>query len=173
MHHFIRSAHANDLSHIVKIENSSFTPDIQESPAVFLDRINTFSEGTILYFESEGTEASGYFSSEIWASIPPAKPQYYSLGHSSSKRHDPQGSVLYISSFAVLPSSRGGTGRLLFKKATSQLCNQFPSIKTIVFIVHENWLAARHIYETEGFSYTGTLPLFFGESNALIMEKKL
>ena len=173
MKHFIRSATETDLSNIVTIENASFASDIQESPAVFLDRIKTFPEGTLLFFESKELQASGYFSSEIWSSVPPPHSQYYSLGHSSSERHDPQGSVLYISSFAVLPSSRGGTGRLLFKGARSLLCKQFPLLQTIIFIVHEDWLAARHIYETEGFSYTGTLPHFFGESNALIMEKRL
>ena len=181
MHHFIRSAEKTDLKTIINIETASFPSGIQENEAVFLDRITTFPQGTFLFFESEQADASGYFSSEIWDTIPPALPEYYELGHSASQRHNHKGSILYISSFAVLPSSRGGTGRFLFKESISKLCTQFPSLNRITFIVHEDWLAARHIYETEGFEYTGTLPHFFNpiinspdrNSNALIMEKKI
>lgn len=181
MQHFIRSAEKTDISRIMNIESASFPSDIQENKDVFLDRITTFPQGTFLYFESEHTKASGYFSSEIWETLPPALPEYYSLGHKASERHSANGTVLYISSFAVLPSSRGGTGRFLFKESISNLCTQFPSLNTIVFIVHETWLAARYIYETEGFAYTGILPGFFTSpinssntyTNALIMEKKV
>lgn len=173
MHHFIRAANEKDIDIIMKIEENSFSPEIQENKQVFLDRIATFPEGTFLFFESEKTEASGYFSSEIWESIPPQEQSFYTLGHSASERHITLGSVLYISSFAVLPSSRGGAGRILFKESTSTLFTSFPLLKQIIFIVHEDWLAARHIYETEGFIYTGTLPNFFGQKHALIMEKKL
>ncbi len=201
----IRRAEAQDLPALMNIERASFAPEIQESEETFADRLNAFPGGAlILETGSEGNrndredcrragncsnggnggnggcrrsgEPVGYLTAEIWDKAPPPSAEGYRLGHRASERHNPEGRVLYISSFAVLPEARGGTGRAFFSEALDLLCAENPKIDRVVFIVHEQWRAARHIYEGCGFQYTGVLPSFFKDgdagSDALIMEKK-
>lgn len=126
----------------------------------------------------------GYFTSEIWESVPPAVHESYVLGHSASERHIDTGTVLYISSFAIHTETQRGLGKGFFLSSILCIQQTHPSLTRIVFIVHDRWLAARHIYETAGFEYTGTIKNFFsagpndsadliGTRDAWIMEKNL
>ncbi len=165
-----------DLSEIMRIENASFDPAIRESEETYLDRIRACPECCTVLAEKNAQLPrliSGYLSAEIWSHIPAPTVESYCLGHAASTRHDKNGKILYVSSFAVDPLSRGGTGRLFFRESLSLIESRHPAIERIVFIVHEAWLAARHIYETECFRYTGEIPGFFADGGrALVMEKE-
>lgn len=50
--------------------------------------------------------ACGYFCAERWEERH-FSPEYFALGHSAAECHCPAGSVLYISSFALVPALRG------------------------------------------------------------------
>jgi len=204
MTHRIRNAALGDIDEIMRIEHTSFEERIREDRAVFLDRIAvcrecfTVLEGERDSYTGQSTQPSGiqttrtlagYLSGEIWDRVPEPTAEAYRLGHPAKERHFAAGRVFYISSFAVDPAARGGTGRAFFRGSIDRIAKSAPRIERIVFIVHEQWHAARHIYETEGFSYTGTIDGFFhrenmraipphGEkrpcgANALIMEKWL
>lgn len=204
MTHRIRNAVPGDIAEIMRIEHASFEDGIREDRATFLDRLEvchncfTVLEGerdndTVRSTQPSGIQTTGslagYLSAEIWHRVPEPTEEMYRLGHPARERHCAAGRVLYISSFAVDPAARGGAGRAFFRGSIERIAKSAPSIERIVFIVHEQWHAARHIYETEGFSYTGTIDGFFhqeniraiaphGENsqygaNALIMEKWL
>jgi ribosomal protein S18 acetylase RimI-like enzyme len=165
-----------DLSEIIRIENASFAPAIRESKETYLDRIRACPGCcTVLAEKTAQTPRliSGYLSAEIWNHIPAPAVESYRLGHTASDRHDENGKILYVSSFAIDPLSRGGVGRVFFRESLSMIESRYPAIEHIVFIVHEDWLAARHIYETECFRYAGEIPGFFPDGRrALVMEKE-
>jgi len=178
----IAQAALGDLDGIMGVEQEAFAPGIREERATFHGRLRAFPEGNLVLRRRRAAEAvAGYFSSEIWDCVPPARAEFWALGHSAEMRHRPGGSVLYVSSFAVGASARGW-GRFLFTQSIERLTQAFPRIERVAFIVCEDWLPARHIYETENFRYTGRLDGFFrpdalarGASRtaraALIMEK--
>ncbi|ULQ58730.1 hypothetical protein K7I13_09210 [Brucepastera parasyntrophica] len=196
----VRQAQPDDIDEIMRIEEICFATGIQEAHNVFLDRLYTFPEGFFVLVPEEyvnesvsdtsrsrkirfiAKQLAGYFVSEIWDEVPPQTAEFYQLGHSASSRHNPEGTVLYLSSFAVDPVARG-TGRFLFNSAFRVMKKKYPQLRKIVFVVNEEWQAARHIYETEGFIYTGRIENFFkkspGSENAqekraaLIMEKDI
>ncbi len=120
---------------------------------------------------------AGYFTSEIWNDVPPPVTAGWQLGHSARERHHPAGTVLYVSCFAVESASRGN-GTELFTRSIAHIAASHPALRTIAFIVHEDWAAARHIYEKAGFAYTGRIDGFFATAGglsaaALIMQKEL
>jgi ribosomal protein S18 acetylase RimI-like enzyme len=175
----IRPACEDDLAGIMRIESSCFLPGIRESEGVFRDRLAAFPDGNfVLVPDAETSPIAGYFSSEIWTRTPASEKASYELGHSALSRHDPAGTVLYVSSIAVHPDFRGGAGRILFAESIKEILAAYPGLRRSVFIVNETWTAARHIYETEGFRYTGRLDDFFTPTAspsqaAVIMEKDL
>ena len=204
MTHRIRNANPGDIDEIMRIENASFAEGIRENRETFLDRIEV-CRGCVTVLEDEREDGCapstpqhsdkkpgrliGYLSAEIWDRVPEPTAEAYRLGHPAKERHFATGCVLYVSSFAVAPLARGGTGRAFFRGSIERIAKATPSIERIVFIVHEHWLAARHIYETEGFDYTGTIAGFFRRdamhdsllpnargsvgADALIMERRL
>lgn len=146
----IRPAKPSDIDGIMKIESSSFIEEIQESEKVFLERIETFSKGFLL-FETAGRERpAGYFSTELWAAVPQTE-NTFKIGHSIKSAHKTDGKVLYISSFAILPEYRGnGNGKKLFSQALEYIKKQF-DLETLVLLVNTEWAGAQHIYSSYGF----------------------
>lgn len=183
MNYPIAQAKIADIEEIMRIEDACFSPGIRESRDVFIDRISTFPDGTLVMRQNIGSarDCAGYLSSEIWNEVPACLHEAWGLGHSAKDRHAADGEILYISSFAVDPAFRGkGAGRFFFQESLDRICWANPRIKKVVFIVNETWVAARRIYETEGFAYTGKLELFFApekpdgkRTDALVMEKSL
>lgn len=181
----IRPAVKGDLDAILAIEGECFAPGIRETHETFEDRLLAFTPGFIMLErvdgrDERGAESAGYFCSELWESIPDSIPERWALGHKASDRHVTDGTVLYVSSFAVRPAHRGGTGAAFFAEAIATVISKSPWIRDIAFIVNEEWTAARRIYERAGFGYLGSLPGFFPASAAtdaraaaLIMSKKL
>lgn len=166
-----RPAAIDDIDAILAIESECFAPGIREASETFEDRIKAFPSGFIMLdriaeSSDRGAEKAGYFCSELWETIPEALPERWALGHKASQRHVARGSVLYVSSFAVRPTYRGGTGKAFFAEAIASVISQNPWVRDIAFIVNEQWMAARRIYERAGFGYIGTLPGFFLAANA-------
>lgn len=144
----LKTASLTDLDDILRVEKESFVPDIQESRETFLQRLAVFPDGFIV-FEHEKTKA-GYLCSELWDGIP-AGTEIFSVGHDIRTSHCQSGSVLYISSFALLQEFRGkGNGSRLFCAAVRRLVQKL-TVKTVVLMVNENWKNARFIYEKAGF----------------------
>jgi ribosomal-protein-alanine N-acetyltransferase len=167
-------ATAADLDAIMRIEEGCFDARIREARESFADRLETFPAGFLLLRDAAEATPVGYLCSEIWEAVPSAEPANFRLGHSARERHSPNGTVLYVSSFAVLPSARGGAGRYLFREGLSSIAATCPRLRRVAFVVCDSWLAARHIYETEGFAYTGRIGGFFPPtSDALVMEREL
>lgn len=151
MNFTIRTAKPEDISQIMKIEQSSFIEEIQESEEVFKERIETFCEGFLL-FDAEGNEgcAAGYFSTELWKEIPESESSF-KIGHSIKSTHKNDGTVLYISSFAILPEYRGGgNGKKLFSQALEYLKTN-TKIEKLILLVNTEWEGAQHIYASYGF----------------------
>ncbi len=161
----IRTANLFDIDSIMDIENSSFIPQVREERLVFLQRLKVFPQGFILLVgDSDSSEnknagsgekdnnVCGYFCTEVWKKMPESA-DFFSVGHDISLAHCTDGSVLYISSFALLPSLRGGgLGGEFFRSALNYIEESVPKLKEEVLLVNENWPGARHIYKKNGFS---------------------
>ncbi|MEL3906467.1 MAG: GNAT family N-acetyltransferase [Treponema sp.] len=102
----VRLAEDADLSGIMQVERNSFTAGIVESETVFAERLSG-AKGCNHVLVHAGTAAVyGYFTSEIWRNDG-VEGEAFALGHPVHERHCPDGTVLYISSFALLPVLRG------------------------------------------------------------------
>lgn len=180
----LREAGEIDISDIMKIEFDAFAEGIREDKLVFLDRIGCYPEGFILLKKinpvkhsdekretfcsksarretCEFCETSGYFSSELWNKIPEDK-KTFSLGHSAKNCHCPKGTVLYISSYAILSKLKGnGLGKEFFRETVKHILNENSNIKELVLLVNEDWKGAFHIYESCGFVQYDTIDRFF------------
>ena len=158
-----------DIPGIMAIERASFIPQIQENQSVFEERLQTFPQGFFVLNDScfetvhrIGTSlTAGYFSSELWNSVPQSD-QAFTLGHSASSSHCENGVVLYASSFALLPEYRGlSLGTPFFRSSLEAICSSQPHIQKIVLLVDEEWTGAFHIYESLGFTTLRKINKFF------------
>jgi len=172
-----------DIPDIMKIERAAFIPSIQENQKTFEERLEVFPEGFFVLadnsektvFENGRPEIAGYFTSEIWKSFP-ENDEIFSLGHLASKIHDKNGSVLYFSSFAILPAFQGKhLAENFLVCCLKDLCAAFPNIKKVALLVCEEWLSARHIYEKIGFKEVRVIKNFFpslkkNAADGIVME---
>lgn len=183
----IRTANILDIDSIMEIENRSFLPQVREKRGLFLERLNVFSGGFILLVDessgvkgggSNGEKVCGYFCTERWKEIL-RESDIFSVGHDISKTHCPDGPVLYISSFAVLPEFRGGgLGGKFFCDALEFIEKSQQGLKEAALLVNENWSAARHIYKKNGFSECFLIDSAFENDegqleNGIVMNKTL
>lgn len=161
----IREANLGDLNVIMKIEKESFIPQIQENIKVFENRINFFSEGFLIFEEVETKKIVGYFCTELWEKIPDSE-KNFKVGHEISDCFCKNGSVLYISSFAIFKEFRGsGNGKKLFEDSLNYIQKKF-EIKNIVLMVNELWKNAYKIYSENGFKEKFTIKnAFLTEDN--------
>ena len=171
----IRKALPSDIDDIMKVECSSFIKEIHEEKSVFIERIKRCPD-LFLIFEENG-EVAGYLSAEILNSIPKTSEEL-KLGHlpSVSKNNDNSNSYIYISSFALLPSFRGGgKGKQMWNRSVNYFSESL-NISHFLLLVNEEWKGAYHIYESSGFKTINTFPSFFfsnekGSSSGILMEK--
>jgi len=188
-----------DIDEIMRIENNAFKTGIRENRTTFLDRLTVCPECFMVLssanqsirereecerFPHRHDRLDGYLSAELWSRMPEPSFEAYRLGHLSAERHHKDGTILYVSSFAVDQGARGGTGRAFFTGSILRIRMEYPQITRIALAVNEHWQAARRIYDTEGFRCVAQIKGFFdaglmasqecpcGE-DALIMEKTL
>jgi len=176
----IRLAKAEDIDAIMKIEFSSFIPQIQEEEGVFKTRIRECPE--LFLIAEENNEVFGYLSAEFMDKAPETADEL-ALGHSpktSAKvKANSAESIIYISSFAILPEKRGnGTGKKFWNEAMEYL-RKAGNNPAFFLLVNELWKGARKIYESNGFEYVKTFPDFFPTeksdsfSDGILMKKDI
>ena len=172
-----RAALPSDIRSIMRIEGASFDAATRESEAVFLSRIE-ICENCFIVFEDKSLHTiCGYFSAEKWERIPDSD-KAFSLEHDPSSSHRSAGSVLYLSSFALLPEYRGhGIGKKLFTQSVDWFSSHNEEVKTALLLVNEAWKGALHIYKKNGFSELRRIENFFAEDGAktagIVMTKAL
>lgn len=173
-----------DIESIMKIERTAFIPEIQEKQKTFEERLSVFPQGFFVLadnsdktvLENGKADIIGYFTSEIWREFP-ENDEIFTLGHSAAKTHDINGSVLYFSSFAILPSFQGKhLAEPFLTSCLKSVCDAFPKIKKIALLVDEEWLSARHLYEKLGFKQVRVIKDFFpslkrNSADGIAMEK--
>jgi len=166
----LRKACFSDIEKIMAIENNSFIPEIREKRVLFLERLSVFPEGFFLFEEKKSGNTVGYFSSELWETIPDFNE--FSVGHSIKKIHSANGKILYISSFALMESFRGkGNGTKFFNTAIKELETGFSPEKEVL-MVNEDWKGARCIYEKSGFMEISRIEnAFFPSRAGIVMER--
>ena len=102
----IRCAEARDIEAIMRVEHQSFAAGIAETQAVFAERLACAAQCNYVLLSSDSQSVCGYVTAEIWDAAQ-FDPALFSLGHSVREQHRPDGTTLYISSFALLPAVRG------------------------------------------------------------------
>ena len=172
----IRNAAKEDLEFIMRVEENSFIPNIQETWQTFSSRIDAFADGFFVLVDDKGV-VQGYLSSEIWEELPHDN-KVFILDHDIHKVHKKEGSVLYMSSFALMPALRGRKlGKPFLKRCMEIIMKAHPNIKNAVLIVSQEWESAIHIYETLGFKTIRRIPGFFasetipGGADGIVMWK--
>ena len=176
----VRRACTADISAVMQIEAQSFDTGIAEDEAVFAERLAE-AEGCNYVLENADHAVCGYFTAELWTAAQ-FTPSFFDLGHSVRDRHDPAGTTLYISSFALLPEVRGqrtadktsGIAEYFFSAALDYITAAFPQLQRIILLVHEDWHKAITIYEGQGFTRIQVLDNFswFEGKKAFIYEKR-
>lgn len=170
----VRLANKNDIETIMHIECASFAKDICESEETFLKRID-IAPSYFIVFEKDA-KIVGYLCAEKWETLPTGV-TVFQLNHDITKTHRPNGNILYISSFAVLPCARGhGNGKHFFESALNFFLENDKTISTFALIVNELWQNALSIYKSFGFIIKEIFPNFFLQnqnySRALFMISK-
>lgn len=169
-----------DIFQIMNIERQSFIPKIQEKKRIFEKRLKIFPEGFLLLadcsddviLKNKTALICGYLCAEKWDTLPDFAnldeksekllKKRFSLSHNPALTHKTNGSILYVSSFALLKEYRGkGLGQKFFLNSLAALCASHSEIKKVVLLVNEDWKNARKIYEKIGFRESYTLKDFF------------
>ncbi|TQD28310.1 N-acetyltransferase [Methanolobus vulcani] len=170
----IRNTEKEDIEGILSVEHDSFHPNIAENADTLLERIEVFPNG-FLVMEING-EIAGYISSELWDYSENIDTEKFELGHSITETHRYDGKELYISSIAVLKMYRGkGYGDALLSELISNICNKY-GISSIILMVSVNWIAAKRIYEKNGFHEIQVINGFFDDderSDSIVMRKQI
>ena len=123
-----RTASENDISSIMKIEDSSFITGISAREEVISERIKVFPDG--FYLMEVNNIPAGYISTEIWSYQEIADIEYFKLGHSIKEKHSLPGNELYISSIALLPDFRGrGLGEAMFRECRDRIISNNKNIE--------------------------------------------
>ena len=177
----VRQACTADITAVMQIEAQSFAEGIAEDELVFTERLAEAEGCNYVLVNAASQSVCGYFTAELWTAAQ-FTPSFFDLGHSVRDRHDPAGTTLYISSFALLPEVRGqrtadktsGIAEYFFSAALDYITAAFPQLQRIILLVHEDWHKAITIYEGQGFTRIQVLDNFswFAGKKAFIYEKR-
>ena len=171
----VRKAEPRDLAAVMQVERQSFEETIVEDESVFADRIAYTSGCNYVLVKADTQSVCGYFTAELWDSSQMGA-DAFALGHSVRERHQPAGTALYISSFALLPEVRGQSiAEHFFAASIERIVAVFPQLERSILLVHEDWHKAIRIYEKQGFIRTQVLERFawFGDKRAFIYQKMI
>ena len=164
----LRPLQLHDLPSLSEIEQRCFSDDVRESPAVYRQRIETFPEGTLGFFIAN--ELAGFFCSELWDEHREIDVQQFTLSHDIRSTHHSDGTLLYISSFAVDPLHRATLrGKDAFSLAMNHM-QHTSCFHAAILLVAQSWHAARAIYEQWGFVELMRLPGSFPGDDGIIMQ---
>lgn len=169
----IRNGTLQDLDSIVAIEIACFEPHVAETDQTHKARLTIFAQG-FLVLEIRN-KVVGYISSEIWDTLKgrPISDHSFALNHNIKEMHIPSGSILYISSMAVLPQYRNMMfGFKLFQRLLSDTMSRH-ALTSCTLIVGSSWLAARKLYQDFGFTDVRTIKGFFQPDDGVIIYKDL
>lgn len=106
MAYTVRGATSSDIEAIMHVEQQSFADGIAETQVTFAERLTCADQCNYVLLSSDSQSVCGYVTAEIWDAAQ-FDPALFSLGHSVREQHRPDGTALYISSFALLPEVRG------------------------------------------------------------------
>ena len=106
MAYTVRGATSSDIEAIMHVEQQSFADGIAETQTTFAERLTCADQCNYVLLSSDSQSVCGYVTAEIWDAAQ-FDPALFSLGHSVREQHRPDGTTLYISSFALLPEVRG------------------------------------------------------------------
>ena len=167
----LRKAVAEDIDKIMQIEEESFLPGIREERSVFKKRLELCPETFLmLVFEKE---RAGYLCAEYIKKIPENAKDIL-LGHEPEKEYS---SIIYLSSFAILPEFRGRGNGEAFWNLSMKYFSSLSGVEKLVLLVNENWSKARKIYEKSGFKQIKIFKDFFEsegkKEDGILMEKNL
>ena len=171
----VRKAEQGDLDAVMQVERQSFEENIVEDERVFADRIAYASDCNYVLVKADTQSVCGYFTAELWDASQMGA-DAFALGHSVRERHQPAGTALYISSFALLPEVRGQSiAEHFFAASIERIVAVFPQLERSILLVHEDWHKAIRIYEKQGFIRTQVLERFawFGDKRAFIYQKMI
>ena len=161
----IRIAYANDIDNIMKVEEASFIPEIQEERNVFLERIKRCPELFLIFQEDDSV--AGYLSAEIMKTIPETANEI-KLGHLPNINcnltddfEKNKSLYIYISSFAILPQYRGkGNGTKMWEDSLDYFKSHYGA-EHFLLLVNEEWQSAYNIYKKSGFNVINNFKDFF------------
>jgi len=171
----LHKATNQDLDQIMNLEALGFSrPGWKgEAPDTFKERLLAFPGGFWVVSGYDG-KLHGYLCSEIWRFTTAWSIDQFTLNHSASKTHVPEGDELYISSMTVDPEVRGkGIGNALFDGAIKNIFEENQRLKSSILIVSDSWEHARRIYKTHGFLEIGDIEGYLGGEKAIVMRRML
>lgn len=165
----------NDLIKVMEIEKLSFSPETWEDESVYINRFSTFPQGNLTVWRNN--EIVGFICSELWTYDSTYPNENFTLSHDIKQYHDYLGTVLYISSFAISPTCRGGLGKKVFNTFIQLMFKQY-KLKSSILLVSDEWEKAKSIYNDMGYVKISSIPDFFiGEHkkqwDGIIMRKEL
>ena len=170
MNFVIRSLHRDDMLRIQLVEQACFAHDVQEDPSVYLQRIKTFPAGNLGFFIDD--LLVGFFCSELWEETKELDVQRFELAHDIRTYHRENGTLLYISSFAIDPLYRHLLrGKTAFTYAMDQLIRTI-DFSSVILLVAAAWHPARAIYRNWGFVEKQHLTACFASGDGIIMRAK-
>lgn len=89
----------HNLDEFIKVDGMIFQ-DIYEPEEVKLERLTTYPSGC--YLARDGEKPVGVLTTELWSDFHEPR-----IGSRAADFHDPQGKILYVTSFGLLNDYRG------------------------------------------------------------------
>lgn len=159
----IRPLEHDDIPRIMEIEHRCFDSAVWESVEIYEERIDTYPLGNLGFFH--GDILIGFLWCELWKHEQRYDLARFELSHHPRQFHDPNGTELYISSFAVDPHYRHLLrGKEAFSLGMARMQQTYP-FETAILLVSEHWHAARTIYTQWGFSEVQRIEGFFADAS--------
>lgn len=158
----VKPLEPSDIPRIMEIEHASFDPEVCEEACTYRNRIATCTEGSLGFFTGE--LLIGFFCSERWDREERYGNDRFSLSHDPGRFHDPEGTELYISSFAIDRTYRNRlSGRQAFSLAMNRMTGT-GNLHSAILLVADHWHAAKAIYSGWGFTEAWRIPACFPDT---------
>ena len=141
------------------LEEACFEPGVRETADVYESRFRGFPDGFLIAEDVKLHRGIGYTTSERWAKKPISEYEF-TLNTETWRKHDPDGSVYYLSSLAILDEYRGqGVGEMLLSSSID--IGRQAGCEQGILIVGAEWKNAIRLYERLGFATADVRKDFF------------